>query len=30
MREVLIPVVIEIAIVLLGIVGGLVIVKEIM
>jgi len=30
MREVLIPVVIEIAIVLLGIVGGIVIVKEIM
>jgi hypothetical protein len=29
-REVLIPVVIEIAIVLLGIVGGIVIVKEIM
>ena len=30
MREVLIPVAIEIAIVLLGIVGGIVIVKEIM
>jgi hypothetical protein len=30
MREILVPIVIEIAIVLLGIVGGIVIVKEIM
>ena len=30
MREILVPIVIEISIVLLGIVGGIVIVKEIM
>ena len=30
MREILVPIVIEIAIVVLGIVGGIVIVKEIM
>ena len=30
MREILVPIVIEIAIVVLGIVGGIIIVKEIM
>ena len=30
MREILVPIVIEIAIVLLGIVGGIILVKEIM